>query len=138
VTKSGLGLERMPILEGGRVFKDPIDGEGGSVDLRRWARTFHGASILPHGHKRQQAGVGQRPRAERRLWDASITLALHPPTVHPLMRAVAASAPARDCVKTPRSRIAFPLEARIAPLRRTLAPLPGQTGQAIRDRSPPP
>jgi hypothetical protein len=36
-----------------------------------------------------------------------------------------------------KSRIAFPLEARIARLQCTLAPLPGQSAQALRDRSPP-
>ena len=47
------------------------------------------------------------------------------------------SAPARGCVKTPKSPIAFPLQARIARLQCTLAPLPGQSAQALRDRSPP-
>ena len=49
----------------------------------------------------------------------------------------AESASARGCVKTPKSRIAFPLEARIARLQCTLAPLPGQSVQALRARSPP-
>jgi len=40
-------------------------------------------------------------------------------------------------VKTPNSPIAFPLEARIAHLQSTLAPLPCQSAQAQRDRSPP-
>jgi hypothetical protein len=38
---------------------------------------------------------------------------------------LAGSAPARGCAKTPKTRIAFPLEARIARLRHALAPLPG-------------
>ena len=46
-------------------------------------------------------------------------------------------AAARGCVKTPESRIAFPLEARIARLQSTLAPLPCQSAQALRDWSPP-
>jgi hypothetical protein len=49
----------------------------------------------------------------------------------------AGSAAARGCVKTPNSPIAFPLEARIARLQSTLAPLPCQSAQALRDRSPP-
>jgi hypothetical protein len=49
----------------------------------------------------------------------------------------AGSAPARACAKTPKSPIAFPLEARIARLQSTLAPLPCQSAQALRDRSPP-
>ena len=53
------------------------------------------------------------------------------------MPALSASAPVRGCVKTPESRIAFPLEARIARLQCTLAPLPSQSAQASRDRSPP-
>jgi hypothetical protein len=55
----------------------------------------------------------------------------------PTFRTPAGSAAARGCVKTPISRIAFPLEARIARLQSTLAPLPCQSAQALRDRSPP-
>ena len=40
-------------------------------------------------------------------------------------------------METPKSRIAFPLQARIARLQSTLAPLPCQSAQAPRDRSPP-
>jgi len=46
-------------------------------------------------------------------------------------------AAARGCVKTPKSPIAFPQEAGTARLQSTLAPLPCQSAQAPRDRSPP-
>ena len=55
----------------------------------------------------------------------------------PTFRTPAGSAAARGSAKTPKSRIAFPLEARIARLQSTLAPLPCQSAQALRDRSPP-
>jgi len=70
----------------------------------------------------------QRPIHSRAVWQAR-----HAPT----FRTPAGSAPARGCVKTPKSRISFPLEARIARPQCTLAPLPGQSAQALRDRSPP-
>ena len=43
----------------------------------------------------------------------------------------------RGCLKAPKSRIAFPPEARIARLQSTLGPLPCQSAQALRDRPPP-
>ena len=52
-------------------------------------------------------------------------------------RPPAESASARGCAKSPESRFAFPLEARIARLQSTLVPLLYQSAQALRDRSPP-
>ena len=46
-------------------------------------------------------------------------------------------AAARACAETPKSQIAFPLTAGVARLQSTLAPLPRQSAQALRDRSPP-
>ena len=72
--------------------------------------------------------LGQLPTHSRAFWR---------PRHAPTFRTPAGSAAARACAKTPKSRIAFPLEARIARLQSTLAPLPCQSAQAPRDRSPP-
>ena len=72
--------------------------------------------------------LGQRSTHSR-----AICRARHAPT----FRTPAGSAAARACAETPKSRIAFPLTARVARLQSTLAPLPGQSVQALRDRSPP-
>ena len=78
----------------------------------------NGSLILAHSGGHGISNFPHAGRVSRRSWCLS-------------------RAAARGCVKTPNSPIAFPLEARIARLQCTLAPLPSQSAQALSDRSPP-
>ena len=82
---------------------------------------------------KQPCGPAARRHRQRLTHSHAFWRARH----HPTFRTLAGSAAARGCVKTPNSPIAVPLEARIARLQSTLAPLRCQSAQALRDRSPP-